>query len=279
MLAQARRGSLDAVVAQSRRRNLAVSLGVVGVLGASVILLLVTSAREQRLVRQQLEFVASVSHELRTPLAVIRSAGENLADGVVSGAQVAEYGDLIQAEGRRLTEMVDRVMDFAGMTGGAAIRSRRRVAAGDAVREAVSSLSYDAAQRQIQVVVEGTDPAVSGDPAALTTAMRNVVGNAIKYSEPGAEVRVAISSAADTVRIVVSDRGIGIDREDLPHVFEPFYRGRRAVDSQVRGSGVGLSVVRQVVVAHGGRIRVEPREGGGTQVTIDLPLAGERIEG
>ena len=80
------------------------------------------------------------------------------------------------------------------------------------------------------------------------------------------------------LRISVSDRGLGIDADDLPHVFKPFYRGRRAVDAQIRGSGVGLSVVHKVVEAHGGEARIERRSGGGTVLTIDLPLSAMNSE-
>src|SRR5207302_6342536 len=114
-----RQGSLDAIVTKSRRRNMAISIGVLGLLGASFLIVIASAQRERRLARQQMAFVAAVSHELRTPLAVICSAAENLSDGVVAdGAQVKKYGSLIQTEGRRLGDMVERVMAFAGMTSG-----------------------------------------------------------------------------------------------------------------------------------------------------------------
>src|SRR5204863_343747 len=116
-------GSLDVAVARARRRSLAVSFGVLLLLAASVALLVVATHRAQRLARQQMEFVAGVTHELRTPLAVICSAGENLADGVIAErAQVRRYGRLIRGEGRRLAEMVEQVLEFAG-----AQRGRRRL--------------------------------------------------------------------------------------------------------------------------------------------------------
>lgn len=272
---QARQGSLDAVVAQSRQRNLAVSLGVLGILGASLVLILLSAAREQRTARQQLEFVASVSHELRTPLAVIRSAGDNLADGVVSGEQVAKYGALIRGEGRRLSDMVDRVMDFAGMTTGTLIRARRELDASALIAAAVAAVRSEADERAITVRVQSTRTPcmVSVDADAIGSALQNAVGNAIKYSAPGSQVDIGLATTEGTVRITVSDRGIGIDREDLPHVFRPFYRGQRAVEAQVRGSGVGLSLVQKLVEAHGGDVRIEPREGGGTVLTLDLPAA------
>src|SRR5204862_5942173 len=126
--ARHREGSLDAIVTRSRRRNMAISLGVLGLLGASFLLVIASAQRQRRLARQQMEFVAAVSHELRTPLAVIRSAGENLADGVVAdSAQMKRYGALIETEGRRLGDMVERVLQFAGIGSGAQPQFRTEV--------------------------------------------------------------------------------------------------------------------------------------------------------
>ena len=112
-------GSLEAAVNAARRRNLLVSTASSAMLGASMGLLVVSTRRAQELARQQIEFVAAVSHELRTPLAVIRSAADNLADGVVHDeAQVRKYGELVRGEGRRLTEMVEQILEFAGIQSG-----------------------------------------------------------------------------------------------------------------------------------------------------------------
>ena len=112
-------GSLEAAVNAARRRNLIVSSSILAVLGVSVGLLVLSTRRAQELARQQMEFVAAVSHELRTPLAVIRSAAENLADGVVNDeAQIRKYGELVRNEGRRLTEMVEQILEFAGIQSG-----------------------------------------------------------------------------------------------------------------------------------------------------------------
>ena len=275
LLARYRSDSLDAIVAASRRRNFATVLAVLALLGGSVALTLVSAERARRLARQQMEFVASVSHELRTPLAVIRSAGENLADGVVSDpAQVKRYGAMVEGEGRRLTDMVERVLLFAGI--GSSVRSRPVVAVelNDIVSDAVSGCEADARERGVQIVVESRAlPVVAGDAEALRSAIQNVIGNAIKYSAAGGSVRVSTSVVSGAVaRVQVADRGIGIDPDDLPQVFKPFYRGRRAIDAQVRGSGIGLSVVQHVVRAHGGDVSVESRAGEGTTVTIVLPV-------
>jgi signal transduction histidine kinase len=270
-----RTGSLDTIVAQSRRRNLGISLGVLGLLAASFVLVLASAERQQRLSRQQMEFVAAVSHELRTPLAVICSAGENLADGVVAEAtQVKRYGSLIEAEGRRLGDMVERVMAFAGISSGAPAPSHASVDVAQVIADAVEGVQHDAQDRGVTIAVHsnGTLPPVSGDAEALRSAVQNVVGNAVKYSAGGATVEVASGVRGAQVEIRVVDRGLGIDGNDLPHIFKPFYRGRRAMDAQVRGSGVGLSVVRHVVDAHRGTIQVDSRPGEGTTVTIALPV-------
>ena len=272
--ARYRSGSLESIVARSRRRNLAISLGVLGLLGAAFILVMAGSQRQRRLAQQQMEFVAAVSHELRTPLAVICSAGENLADGVVAdAAQVRTYGSLIETEGRRLGDMVERVMEFAGISSGASFRARADVDVATIVADAVHGVSADARARDITVTVHasGTLPSVTGDADALRSAVQNIVGNAVKYSPNGGTVDVRTQMDGAGVEIRVADRGLGIDAADLPHIFKPFYRGRRAVDAQVRGTGVGLSVVRHVIHAHQGTITVDSRVGEGTTVIVKLP--------
>jgi signal transduction histidine kinase len=269
-------GSLEAIVAQSRRRNLAIGLGVLGLLAASFVLIVAAALRQQRLARQQMEFVAAVSHELRTPLAVICSAGENLADGVVADAhQVKRYGSLIETEGRRLGDMVERVLHFAGITSGSQTRARAEVDLGQVIADAVHGVSADARERGVGVVVHphAALPPTIGDAEALRSAVQNIVGNAVKYSAGGGTVDVIAEVGDDgVVKIGVADHGLGIDAADLPHIFKPFFRGRRAVEAQVRGSGVGLSVVRHVVQIHGGDVHVDSRAGEGTTVTIVLPV-------
>jgi signal transduction histidine kinase len=275
--ARYRSGSLETIVARSRRRNMAITFAILGLLGAAFALVIAASQRQRRLARQQMEFVASVSHELRTPLAVICSAGENLADGVVSdSAQVKTYGSLIETEGRRLGDMVERVLLFAGIGSGTRTSVRADVDLGRVVDDAVSGISGEASARQVAIDVHpaASLPALLGDREALRSAVQNIIGNAVKYSPAGASVDVTLELLNDAiVRIRVADRGIGIDREDLPHIFQPFYRGRRALDSQVRGTGIGLSVVLHVVRSHGGDVHIESRAGHGTTVTVVLPAA------
>src|SRR5262249_40839331 len=171
----------------------------------------------------------------RTPLAVIRSAGENLADGVVAESeQVRRYGSLIGTEGRRLSEMVERIMEFAGIGSARAARVESAVDVQRLIGEAVDAASLDAGERGVPLIVNASSaagplPPVLGDFDALRSAVQNVIGNAVKYSPSGSRVQIDATRTNDRLVISVRDRGIGIDSDDLPHIFKPFYRGRRAV--------------------------------------------------
>jgi signal transduction histidine kinase len=278
LLVQHERGSLDAAVAAVRRRNLAISFGILALLAGSIVLLAGSSRRAERLAQQQIEFVAGVSHELRTPVTVIRSAAENLAQGVVeSPDHVRRYGETIGAEARRLGETVERVLLYAGIDSGRALRSRVALAPAALVDAAIDAAQSGSEPMNIQRTIPTDIPPVIGDEAALRSALQNLIVNAMKYGGADGWIGVRVSAGAHgrdrEVHISVEDHGRGIPGEELPHIFEPFYRGREAVARQIHGSGLGLALVRQIVAAHGGRISVTTRAGGGSAFTIVLPAA------
>jgi signal transduction histidine kinase len=271
-----RAGGLREVVTVARRRNLGISFGILILLGASVTLLLTAARRAERLARQQVEFVAGVTHELRTPLAVIRSAGENLADGLVKdGAQVRSYGALVRDEGCRLTEMVEQVLELAGAESGRASVPPRPLAVARLVDDALSSCEVPlrAAGVRVERDVPAGLPSVMGDETALRRALRNLLDNAIKYGgdSPWIGIRAREGGGGREVWLTVEDRGLGIPAEDLPLIFEPFYRGREVASRQIHGSGLGLSLVRRIVESHGGRIEVARGREGGSAFTLRLP--------
>lgn len=273
-------GSLEAAVSGARRRNLGISLAVLALLATAVALLVVSTRRAQRLARQQMDFVAAVSHELKTPLTAIRSAGQNLADGIVDEPEkVRKYGALVEREGRRLTEMVGRVLAFSGIRSGSQSFHMRPVT----VRALVEGVLQDARpgleERRVEVETDLPTglPDVWGDEPALRQALSNLVDNAVKYGGRGRWVavraRVASGPRGDEVVLSVSDRGIGVSRSDLHRVFDPFFRSAEASSAGIAGSGLGLAVVRGIAEAHGGRCTAESVPGAGSTFSLHLPVA------
>lgn len=300
-------GPLEVAIDALRRRNLAVSFGIVLLVGASVLLLIVATRRARMLAEQQMEFVAGVSHEFRTPLAGISSLSQNLADGVVQDLERAEeYGKIIYRESRRLGHMVERVLQFSALRSGIHRYELRPLALQDAIHDALETLGADALQKyEIEVEIEEALPMVQADERALSSAIQNLLSNAMKFSAEGGRIRlvaraVEVSGATGggpgatggkpgapggepgatdeevsdrELQLSIEDQGNGIPAAELPRIFEPFYRGRGARKDQVEGSGLGLNLVKEVAEAHGGRVTVASSEGSGTTFTLHLPAA------
>lgn len=285
LLIKHRAGSLETVVANARRRNLIISFSILLLLGMSIGLIIISTRRAERLARQQIEFVAGVTHELRTPLAVIRSAGENLADGVIKeGEQVKRYGSLIAGEGRRLTEMVEQVLEFSGIQSGRKTYHLQPLAVSDAIDDAVAACKPLIAEGRFEIKceIEKDMPSVAADRAALSRAIQNLLSNAIKYSGESRQVLIKAEQSKTErgceVKVTIEDRGLGIESEDMPHIFEPFHRGRAIVAAQIHGNGLGLSLVKHIINAHNGRVTVESSIGRGSSFTIHLPSTGQAGE-
>jgi signal transduction histidine kinase len=271
-------GSLEAAVNSQRRRNLAVSSGVLGLLGVSMGLLVLSTRRAQRLARQQMEFVATVSHELRTPLAVIRAAAENLADGVVEDEQkIRRYGELMRTEGRRLTEMVEQILEFAGIQSGQRGFALRPVAIGPLMRDIIlsSSALIEGAGVEVETDLPDELPPVLGDEPALRRVFQNLLDNAVKYGASGGWVRVSARQSGSDVFVSIADRGIGIDPAEHARIFEPFYRAGDVVAAQMQGAGLGLSLVQRIVAAHSGRVMLKSTPRNGSEFTVQLPIAAD----
>jgi len=274
-----RAGSLEAAVASARRRNLAISFGILLLLGGSVGFIMLSSRRAQRLATQQMEFVAGVSHELRTPLAVICSAAENLADGVTRDRdQIKRYGGLIRDEGRRLTGMVEQVLEFAGAQSGRKSYELRPADLQQVIEDAITAWRLQPAEGDFEIErkIAAHLPSVKADAAALSRAIQNLLSNATKYS--GGSRRIGLSAESvktangEEVQIKVSDRGLGVAPSEQARIFEPFYRGKEAQAAQIHGNGLGLSLVKHIVTAHGGRVSVESKVGQGSVFTLHLPV-------
>jgi signal transduction histidine kinase len=273
-------GSLEAFVGSTRRRNLLVSTSILGVLGASMALLIVSTRRSQELARQQLEFVAAVSHELRTPLAVIRSAGENLADGIVHDEeQIRNYGALVSGEGRRLSDMVEQILEFAGIQSGQRGFTLRPVDVRAVVQDVLSASQslLDESRMRVDVQIPEHLPPVHADEPAFRRVVQNLISNAIKYGASGQWIGVSARAADGRVFVSVSDKGHGIAASEQPLIFEPFYRAADVVAARIQGAGLGLSLVRRIVEAHGGQITVRSTPGQGSEFTVSIPVGSGRM--
>jgi signal transduction histidine kinase len=275
-----RTGSLEQVVAHTRHRNLIISFGTLLLLGASAAMVALSSQRARRLAAQHVEFVAGVSHELRTPVAVVCAAGENLADGLVRDpAEVRVYGATIRDEGRRLAEMIEQVLEFAGIDSRERQGVREPVAVTGLVDEALKACAGTIADSRIDVertIATGL-PAVLGDRAALRRALQNLIQNSARHAAAGRWIGISAEAGragrADVVRITVRDRGPGIPSGEERRIFQAFYRGRQALAAGVSGSGLGLSLVQRIMDAHGGTVEVESTPGAGSAFSLVLPAA------
>ncbi|MEP6787496.1 MAG: HAMP domain-containing sensor histidine kinase, partial [Acidobacteriota bacterium] len=268
-------GSLDTYLANTLRRNLAVGFGLLFLLAAAIAAIIISAQRAKMFAQRQVDFVSSVSHEFRTPLAVIYSAGENLADGVAKeNEQVFRYGNLIKGEGKKLTGMVEQILDFAGANSGRKKYNFERTAVGEVVANAIAECRPIIDDKKIEIEAEISSSLlfIDADGPALSQAIQNLIVNSVKYSNGKKWLRVTAGNGGGRVRISVADRGIGISKGDLRQIFEPFYRSKDVVDAQIHGNGLGLSLVKQIIEAHGGKVIAESEPGKGSTFTIELPL-------
>ena len=276
MFVRHRAGSLDAVVARARWRNLAVTGGVFVLMLASVAALIRFTRRAQRLAALQMDFVAGVSHELRTPLTVIHTAAYNLRGKLAANAaQVERYGELIQQESGRLKDLVEQVLRFAGANAGRVIRETEPLSVESVIDETIESSQAMVAGHDVETKIDAGLPPILGDRAALQQALQNLLSNAAKYGSYwiGVFASKAAGNGRAMVEIRVADRGPGIPEDEREHIFDPFFRGRRALEEQVHGTGLGLNLVKRIVEAHGGSVRVESEQGKGTEFIVRIPAA------
>lgn len=257
--------------------NVAVGLAVAGVLVAGIFLTLRGTSRELRLSQMKSDFVSNVSHELKTPLASIRLFGELLRSGRVSSPEkVREYGELIETEGRRLSQLIANILDFARIESAQRPYARTQLDLGALVQDTLERFQVAVKHEGFVIDYQRPPEAVNvvGDSAALGQAVYNLVDNALKYSKDVRRLAVEVSQQQEHAVLVVTDHGIGIPAEEHEKIFERFHRVSTGLVHAVRGSGLGLSIVKHVVDAHQGRIEVASEVGKGSRFTVRLPASG-----
>jgi signal transduction histidine kinase len=230
--------------------------------------------RQQELARLRTEFVSGVSHELRTPLAQIRWFAELLHMGKLrSEEERARSAGIIDQEARRLTYLVENVLNFSRSENGTNRISPSPVDFDHEIDEAIELFAPLARARKMTVASAlDSSAVVSLDRDALRQILLNLLDNAVKYGPAGQTITVGSEIAGDRARIWVEDNGPGIPHDQRQRVWEPYVRLTREAESATGGSGIGLSVVRELVTMHGGRTRAESAPGGGARVVIELPL-------
>jgi signal transduction histidine kinase len=241
------------------------------------------AGRAVELSEMKSDFVSNVSHELRTPLASIRTFGELLRLGRASPEKVREYGGHIEAESRRLSRLIDNLLDFARIESGRKTYRFVEARLEDVVTKALEA--FDVRTRDAGFRIEYRPPAeplpaLRMDPDAVGQAVHNLLDNAVKYSGDSRRIEVGLERADGWAVCTVRDFGVGIPRDEQRRVFERFHRVGTALVHDVKGTGLGLAIVQHVVRAHGGQALLESEPGHGTTVRLRLPLVlGPRPEG
>ena len=266
--------------AVARRRVLEMALvGLSGVVVvAGLIVIMVAAAREQKLSQLKSDFVANVSHELKTPLSLVRMFGELLQSGrVETDEKRRQYLQIIVSESERLGALIENVLDFAKVERGKAAYEFNEASVTDVVARAVEACRVRAEREQIALELDAADdlPLIELDERAIEIAVINLVDNALKYAPDGQRVVVSLRRSDDRIVIRVTDGGVGIAPEDRRRIFERFVRGRRA-DKQVRGSGIGLALVKHIAEAHGGKAWVEDVLPRGSSFVVTLAVRDSR---
>lgn len=228
--------------------------------------------REVETLRRDL--VAWVGHDLQTPLASMRALVEALADGVVDDpATQARYFASIQREIRSLSLLVDDLFQMAQFDAGGILLEQAENSLADLISDTLEGFSALAEQNQVQLsgsVAPGVDP-VWMDARRIGRVLNNLVSNALRHTPPGGTVEVRASLDGAWLKVEVNDSGEGIRPEDLPHIFDRFFRGERSRSRRTGGSGLGLAIAQGILQAHGGRIEAESQPGKGARLRFYLP--------
>ncbi|MBL8189360.1 MAG: HAMP domain-containing histidine kinase [Acidobacteria bacterium] len=255
--------------------NLAFSALTALVLIGGIVLALRTASRAMKLSQMKADFVSNVSHELRTPLASIRVFGEFLKLGRVKGEiKVREYGEYIETESRRLTQLINNILDFSKIESGQKTYQFEQADVEQVVNETLKTFEIVLDQHGFTVHLEKPQqslPPVVIDQEAIAQAFINLLDNAVKYSGEATEINVALGQQNGFVTIAVRDFGIGIASEEREKVFEKFYRVGNVLVHDVKGSGLGLSIVKHIIEAHHGKVTVESELGKGSTFVLHLP--------
>ncbi|WP_342589763.1 sensor histidine kinase [Brevibacterium permense] len=249
-------------------------------LGTSFVLVLCDDQTESKRVDAvRRDFVANVSHELKTPIGAMALLAEAVTDFADDPAAVERFGGRMQRESKRLTQLVQEIIDLSRVQDHAAPATTEKISVAEVVDDAADRARTGAEGKNIHIEVSPpSDLLIEGNYELLVNAVRNLIDNAVNYSPEGTRVGVGVDLVDERIEIAVTDQGIGMTAQDTERVFERFYRVDPARSRITGGTGLGLSIVKHIVATHGGEVRVWSQLNKGSTFTIVLPLAGTATE-
>ncbi len=273
--------------AQWARRNFIINIWLWGLMTLFLIggiaMTLRTASRAVKLSRMKSDFVSNVSHELRTPLASIRVFGEFFKLGRVKDeAKAREYGEYIESESRRLTQIINNILDFSRIESGQKSYQFLPADIRDVVADTLKMFEVTLKQRDFTIEFDASNdslPMLEIDADAITQALLNLLDNAVKYSGSSKTIKVRLAREEGSIAISVADRGVGIPGDEHERIFERFHRIGTGLVHDVKGSGLGLAIVKHVVEAHGGYVTVHSEPGQGSTFTVRLPSKQGAVAG
>jgi signal transduction histidine kinase len=250
-------------------------------MGGGMILAYRSVSRELALAKLKSDFVSNVSHELRTPLALIRLYAETLELGrIANPGKHQEYYEIIRKESERLTSLINNILDFSRIEAGKKEYSFRETDVADLVITTLESYRFEIEQNgfRFEQKIDNNLPHLRVDREAIARSLLNLVNNAVKYSATEKYLGVHLYRRNGSVNLEVVDHGIGIPLKEQLKIFEKFYRVGDPLVHNTKGSGLGLSLVRHIVHAHGGEVAVESAPGHGSKFIITLPLQNSEVQ-
>ncbi len=274
----------ERLAAEARARRASdltlIALMVATLLGG-IAFLLYAIRSERRANQLKSDFISNVSHELKTPLSLIRMFAELIALGKLKTPEKGtEYAEIITRESERLSRLIDNVLDFARIERGKVAYEFKMGHLGEVVARAVDVYRYRLEREGVRLKTDIADEIQETllDENAMTLVLLNLLDNAVKYGGEKGEIMVRLTGDATGLTLIVADQGPGIDRDEQKKIFDRFYRARSSRGKNTRGSGIGLSLVKHIAEAHGGRVTVDSTPGEGATFTVQIPVRGDPEE-
>ena len=268
--------TLEQLTGKEKQLYMILFAGIIAVMLIGIILIVRTVMHETEVSRLKSEFVSNVSHELKTPLALIRMFGETLDSGIVTDEDKRKkFYSIIRKESERLTHLINNVLDFSRMDAGGKEYNFRETDLTEVVRNSLEAYKFHISDNGFNIESDIADESIrlKIDSDAISQVLLNLLNNAVKYSDKEKYIGVTVSKNSDFAMISVTDHGVGISKDEQKKIFDKFYRVSTVRTKETSGSGLGLTLAKHIVEAHGGTIEVRSEPGKGSVFTVKLRMA------